>query len=548
MSFIVKINGSMSLSCEMPLSGQGILATSGFYDSGRNIVAWRVNNYLRPLGWIVDSDAEVEFVDTFSFEGATVYRSSLGFLLVLAAQKALGRHIFIRHSISEGHFWEFDDGEVTETDLEKIKKTLAHLIEMDVPIKREIVSLDKARKIFKRQGNPEKGDLLSRSNIDPMEIYRCLDMYGFFYSPLVPSTGYLKNWDIKLLSPGMVLQFPTVAYPTSLPPFQASKKLSEVFLEYANWLKTMGVGSMINLHDAIASGRGLELMLISEAFHSQRLHELAEEIISPGQIRVVCIAGPSASGKTTLSKRLRVQLQVCGKNPVTLSLDDYFVDRDKTPKDESGDYDFERLEALDLELLNKNLGDLLSGKEVQLPRFNFIDGSRTAGRKLKLHKNDLLIIEGIHGLNDKVTEVVPTDRKYRIFVSPLTGVSFDQHNRTSTTDNRLFRRMIRDYRTRGISPEETLKRWPSVIRGAQKYIFPYQKDSNAMFNSALFYELPVLKGYLEPLLQTVPESSPVFGEARRLISLMRFVPPLPSDKVPNESILREFIGGSVFED
>lgn len=546
MSFKVKIKGFSSIQCDMPLSGQGILASTGLYRN-KNIVAWRVNNYIRPLEWVLDGESSVEFIDTNSFEGTMVYRSSLAFLLLLATRKALGKTVFIRHSISEGHFWEFLEGEVTESDLESIKATMVDLTDMDIPISREVVSLDKACSIFQRQGNPEKGRLFSRVSMDPIEIYKCLDMYGFFYCPLVPSTGYLKNWDLKLLSPGMVLQFPTVAYPASLPPFQASKKLSEVFLEYANWLKTMGISSMVNLHDAIAEGKGQELMLISEAFHSQRLSNLAENVVGRNA-SLVCIAGPSASGKTTLSKRLKIQLQVCGKRPLTLALDDYFVDRDRTPLDEKGDFDFEALEALDLELLNLHLKQLMSGEEVQLPAFDFVSGSRKEGRILKLNSDDVLIIEGIHGLNERVTQEVSKDKKFKIFVSPLTGVNLDRQNRTSTTDNRLFRRMIRDHRTRGNSPEATLMRWPSVIRGAQKYIFPYQKDSDAMFNSALLYELPVLKGYLEPLLQTVPEDSPVFGESRRLLSLLRFVPPFQSEKVPNESILREFIGGSLFED
>ncbi len=296
--------------CEMPLSGQGVLASSGLYKN-RNIVAWRVNNYLRPLEWIVDSDASVEFVDTHSFEGSMVHRSSLAFLLLLAARKALDAPLFIRHSISEGHFWERADGDITEDDLAAIIETMKDLVSMDIPISREVVSLDKACRIFERQGNPEKGRLFSRAYADPVAVYRCLDMYGFFYCPLVPSTGYLKNWDLKLLPPGMLLQFPTVAYPTSLPPFQASMQLSGVFLEYANWLKTMGISTMVNLHDAIADGRGQELMLISEAFHAQRLSQLADVVVQRGA-RVVCIAGPSASGKTTLSKRLKIQLQVCG--------------------------------------------------------------------------------------------------------------------------------------------------------------------------------------------------------------------------------------------
>lgn len=542
--FTISVAGD-EISFSSPVGGAEVLAVSE-HESRRNIVAWRVNHYLRSLDWTIDDDAVVEFVDTSSFEGMEVYRRSLSFLLVLACKRVLNQDIFIRHSLSDGYYCELPSGFPSKEDVARVKRLMEQMVDMDLPFMRKLVSIDQAKRIFERQGNADKARLLQWAAIDPVEVYCCADTHGFFYAPLAPSTGYLRVFDLVPYGGGMVLLFPTVAYPDGLPPFQPPKKLAEVFREYTEWLDILNVGTMDNLHKLVAEGKAGDLILTSEALHSQRLSHIAKDIASRSRVRLVCMAGPSGSGKTTASLRLRVQLQALGKRAVTLALDDYFLERDRTPVDAEGNYDFEALEALDIELINDHLRRLLTGEAVRLPHFNFLTGKREWGELLQLGSNALLIIEGIHGLNERVSESISDDDKYRIYVSPLTALNLDRHNRTSTTDNRLLRRLVRDYRTRGKLPEVTLRQWPSVVRGAQKHIFPYQERADIMFNSALVYELSALKGYAEPLLSTIPEESPVYGEARRLISFLRFIPFFPSDQVPNDSILREFIGGSCF--
>ena len=550
MSITIQVTNGPFLCSEVPMAGKSVLAECEpdkcIARSGAEIVAWRVNRYLRSLDWVLDEDSEVSFVDTSSFEGMEVYRRSLSFLLVIAANRALHRDVIVRHSISEGYYWEFADGDMSEDDIRAIRGTMDDLISQDIPITRRVLSIDKAKRIFERQGSPEGARLFAWSGEDPVELYKCADRYGFYYAPLAPSTGYLRDYDLIPFSPGMVLRFPTVGYPDRLPPFQASRNLSEVFLDYARWLHVLGVGTMDSLHRMVADGKGNELILISEALHAQKLARIAEDIAARQAVKVVAIAGPSGSGKTTFSERLKIQLQVCGKKPVVVSLDNYFLDREQTPRDAEGNFDFEVLEALDLRLLEDQLRRIIAGDEVTLPVFDFREGRKKTGPKLRLDPRDILIIEGIHGLNDAVTAPIPDDVRYGLFVSPLTGICLDWHNRTSTTDNRLLRRLVRDARSRGHSAEATLALWPKVIRGAMEYIFPYQKRADAMFNSSIPYELAVLKGYVQPVLHTVPEDSPVYGEARRLLGMLKFVPMIPSEAIPNNSIIREFIGGSCF--
>ncbi len=548
MSYKITVTNTAEIESVEPLSGEEILLRiCNGSKRPPNVVAWHVNNYLRSLDWVIDDDCVVDFVDTSSFEGMEVYRRSLSFLLVIACRNALDQDLRIRHSISEGYYWELEKGSVSPEQLLKIKASLTDIIERNIPIHREIVPIDRAQKIFKQQGGREKAELFRWSAADPIELYSCQDFYGFFFAPLASSTGYLKHFDLKMLNPGMVLQFPTVSSPEQVPSFQASAKLSGVFLDYADWLKTLGLSTMNSFHERIAVGKGLEMVLISEAFHARNLSFLAEKISSKDHVKVISIAGPSGSGKTTTAKRLGIQLQVCGKKPIIISLDDFFVDRERTPIDEKGNYDFEVLEALDMDLLDQTFEQLLTGKEVTLPVFDFLEGKKRPGRVLQLNDDHILILEGIHGLNEKVAAVVPSEKKYKIFVSPLTGISLDNHNRTSTTDNRLLRRLVRDNRRRGHTAESTLMQWPSVIRGSMKFIFPYEEGADALFNSSLPYELAVLKGYAEPLLHTVAEGSSVYGEARRILSMLKFIPVIPSESVPNNSILREFIGGSCFE-
>ena len=553
------------------------------------VIGWFVNNYTRPLDWVVDDNAMVEFILMNSPAGLRIYQRSLDFLMVIACERVFGpssssrRKVALRHSIGEGHYWEFEGEPVTQEDVDRIRAEMQDLVRQDLPITREVLTIDKARRIFHEQGDLEIAELFGRANLDPVEVYHCkgqapipngeraeeytplptgeydldalekralppVDRYGYFCgTPLAPSTGMLKTFDIVPFARGMVLRFPTTETPEGeLPPFNVEPSVGDVFLDYAHWLDVLNLNYLNKLHHRVTDNRVQELILISEAFHSQRLSNIAEDIASR-PVKVVTIAGPSGSGKTTFSERLKVQLMVCGKTPVTLPLDNYFKEREDTPRDENGEYDFERLDALDLPLLEDNLKRILAGEGVQTPVFNFITGKKEPGKVIKLHESDVLIMEGIHGLNDHILSMLPEDARYCVFVSPLTGICIDPHNRTSTGDNRLLRRIIRDYRTRGRSAQGTLEIYPKVNRGAKRYIFPYQRWANTLFNSSLPYELGVLKPYVEPLLHTVDENAPVFSEALRLLNILRFVPSINNDGIPNNSVIREFIGGSCLD-
>lgn len=546
MAFTIKFNDGKHVSGKSQLSGHAAMKELGMPVNG-DIVAWKVNNYVRPLDWTVEEDSEAEFISTASSEGLNIYCRSLDFLFVIACSKVMGRKVILRHSISEGHYWEFEDGEADQSDVRKLHEGMKELIRQDIPFERKILPIDKATRIFKEQGQSEIADLFVRTNIDPVEVYQCSGQYGYFCSTMVPSTGVLKIFDIVPFARGMVLQYPTQASPRSVPPFRGTKAQGEVFSDYASWLKALDLNYLSSLHRHVTAGRSQELILISEAFHSQRLSLIAEKVTSHPKIKVVTIAGPSASGKTTFSERLKIQLIVCGKTPVTLPMDNYFLDRDEIVKDENGEYDYEVLEALDLKLLEDNLTRILRGEKVVTPRYNFLKGTKESGKAIQLNEEDVLIMEGIHGLNERVLDMLPQEQRLAVFVSPLTGICIDPHNRTSTADNRLLRRLLRDHRSRGKSAEATFEMYPKVMRGAMRYIFPTQNRADMIFNSSLPYELGVLKGYVEPLLHTVPERSPFFGEALRLRNILKFVPSIQSENIPNNSVIREFIGGSCLD-
>ncbi|MBQ6775765.1 MAG: nucleoside kinase [Synergistaceae bacterium] len=513
----------------------------------RRVIAWFVNNYTRPLDWIVDEDATVEFIPATSPTGQRIYKRTLGFILIIACERVLGKKVILRHSIAESNYWEFEDSDVTQADIDKIKIEMSEIIRRDTPIVREILTIDKARRVFQRQDEPEIAELFVRANLDPVEVYRCGERYGYFCGgPLASSTGLLRVFDLVLYGQGMLLRFPKPDAPEEMPELKLEPSMGKIFFDYAHWLQVLDLNYLNKLHHRVTAGKIQELVLIAEAFHSQKLGSIAEDIASR-PVNFVTIAGPSGSGKTTFSERLKVQLMVCGKTPVTLPLDNYFKEREDSPKDETGEYDYERLDALDLDLLGDNLTRILAGEEVITPVYNFITGKKEPGKVIKLKPSDVLIMEGIHGLNDRILDMLPEEKRYGIFVSPLTGICIDPHNRTSTSDNRLLRRIIRDYRTRGKSAQVTLEVYPKVIRGAKQYIFPYRSRANAIFNSALPYELGVLKPYVEPLLHTVDENSSVFSEALRLLNILRFVPALNNDGIPNNSVIREFIGGSCLD-
>ncbi|MDR1916965.1 MAG: nucleoside kinase [Synergistaceae bacterium] len=550
MGFYVSVaqnSGVSKIFSDTPIMGHEILALID-NDNKSMIVAWRVNHILRPMSWVIDDDADVEFVDTSSFEGMEIYRGTLTFLLTLACKRAISKDVTLRYSTSDSYYCEIPGETATEEQVNRVKEEMNKLIASALPIQMATLPLDKARRIFERQGHAERARLIQWTGVDPIMLYRCAGTYGYFGVPLTASTSMVKTFDLNYYSPGFLLRFPSIAAVDELPPLQVVSKLMGVFREYSSWLNVLGLSTMDSLHERVALGKSLDLILISEAFHSEALSRIADQIIDCADVRLVCLAGPSSSGKTTTSKRLSIQLQVKGRNPVAIALDNYYVDRDKTPRDENGNYDFEALEALDIDLINENMNALLAGEEVQLPRFDFVLGTRKQGRKLRLAPEDILIIEGIHGLNDRLTLDIPQEKKYKIFISPLTGVNLDAHNRIGTTDTRLLRRMVRDYRTRGYGPEHTILMWPSVIKGSHKHIFPYEEHADVLFNTSLVYEISVLKGYAEPLLRAIPEYSPAYGEASRLLSMLSFAPVIPSENVPNLSILREFIGGSCFDD
>ncbi len=532
---------------DTPVMGHEVLSFADCEDRTR-VMAWRVNRILRPLGWVVDEDADAEFVDTSTFEGMEIYRSTLTFLMVLACKRALGKDVAVRFSMNDSYYCEFPDGPATEAEVQRVKAEMQKLVDLALPVQMAILPVDKVRRIFERQGNADRARLLQWTGNDPVTLYRCAGTYCYFGNPLASNTSMLRTFDLHYYAPGLLLRFPSIASPDALAPLEVVPKLIDVFNEYANWLKVLGLSTMDSLHERVAAGRTLDLILISEAFHSDALARIASQIISRPATRVICIAGPSSSGKTTTSKRLSIQLQVNGVHPVPLELDNYYVDRVKTPRDENGNYDFEALEALDVDLVNEQIEALLAGEEVQLPKFDFVTGTQKKGKRLRLRPNEILIIEGIHGLNDALTRNIAAEAKFKLFICPLTGVNLDSYNRIGTTDTRLLRRMVRDHRRRGHSPESTLLMWPSVIKGSHTHIFPYEEGADVMFNTSLVYEIGVLKGYAEPLLRAIPEASPAYGEARRLLSILSFAPVIPSENVPNLSIIREFIGGGCFDE
>jgi uridine kinase len=546
MGFTVSFKDMASIQCEFPLTAREMLAKTSFPKKDR-VVACRVNHVQRPLSWTLDIDSEVDFIATDSIEGIEVYARSLMFMLCSAANRVCGIRLHLTQSMNYSYYFENPDGALTEAQKDAIHREMRRMVNAGTPFVREVVSLDKARAIMRSQGYYDKEALMKWVGSDPVVLYRCEGIYDIFEQALADTASLIPTFDLHLYEGGIFLSGPTLAYPDKTVPFKTSGKTLKLFQSYSKWLANLDLRTMDRVHELVAKGRSRDLIMLSEALHTKVLSDLANNIEERPGVRLLCLAGPSSSGKTTSSRRLRVQLLSAGIRCVTIELDNYFVNRDKTPRDADGNYDFEALEALDVDLINEHLVALIEGKEIEVPKFDFLTGKRTKGYKLRVAPNQIIVIEGIHGLNEKVSEKVPQEQKYGIFICPLTGTNIDMHNRIGTTDTRLLRRMVRDARTRGHSPEATLLGWPSVVRGSHRHIFPYQERADALFNTALAYELPVIKGYATPLLKSVPEGSPVYGEAQRLLSILSAVPVIPSDDVPNTSIFREFIGGSCFE-
>ncbi len=514
-------------------------------------VAALVNGNLRELTYKMWSDAAVEPLFVSDSDGIRIYRRSLSFLLITVVRELFPEaSVFVDHSLPFGGFFCEVGGRkpFSEVELAEIESRMHEIVKEDFAIQRERVPLDEAIALFRGRGETDKAKLLSRREKDDLKLYRLRDSRDYFHGYMVPSTGYLQYFSLHRWPPGFVLQYPRRTDPTELNPVRDYPQLTTIFREYGKRLRLLGVGSVSGLNEANGSGRIREIVLVSEALHEQRIAYIADQVTRQESVRLVLIAGPSASGKTTFSKRLSLQLLAQGIRPFALALDDYFVDREKTPRDAEGNFNFEALEALDLSLFNDNLQALMQGEEVQLPRFNFRTGRREEGQRVQLGPDHVIVVEGIHGLNPRLVARVPEERIYHIYVSALTQLNIDRHNRVPTTDTRLIRRIVRDATYRGYRAEDTLKHWDSVRKGEKRFIFPYQEHADIMFNSALVYELAVLKGLAEPLLLQVKPSSPYRVEVKRLLALLQWFEPCSAELVPDNSILREFVGGSILRD
>ncbi|QNU68213.1 nucleoside kinase [Ruminiclostridium herbifermentans] len=514
------------------------------------IVAARVNNDIKDLNYEVNEDSEIKFIDLTDEDGMRIYRRSLYFIFIKAVNDIFpDRNAIVSHPMSNGVYCEINGSEaLTEIDVEKVEKKMREIIASNLPFNKKVISLEEARQLYKNTGRLDKYEVLEYRKKSHVTVYNCGGYEDYFYGYMLPSTGYIDCFALKFYQPGVIIQFPSKSNPKELQPFEEQKKLFKVFIDYKKWVRILGVQNVGALNDIVNAGKIGDLIRVSEAIHEKKIAEIADKITNhEEEKRIVLISGPSSSGKTTFANRLGIQLRVNGFNPQTISLDNYFVDREKTPKDSDGDYDYEALEAIDVDLFNKHLNQLLEGFEVEVPIYNFETGSREPfGQKMKMNKNTILVIEGIHGLNDRLTASISPEDKYKIYVSALTSMNIDDHNRIPSTDTRLLRRIVRDNQFRGCSAINTINRWPSVRRGEEKNIFPYQENADIMFNSSLVYELCLLKTYAEPLLMELGQENERYSEVKRLIEFLSYFLPIDAKDVPNNSIVKEFIGGSCF--
>jgi uridine kinase len=514
------------------------------------MVAARVDNDIKELTYTIAKDCKVKFLDITDEDGMRIYRRSLHFILIKAVRDLFPeRKVVIGHSISKGIFCEVNgSSELTEDEVKQIESRMRKLVDARIPFIKNELSREVAEQKLVSIGRSDRFHAVEHRNKEFVTIYSCDDVDDYFYGYMAPDTGYIKEFALKHYPPGLILMFPDRMNGCAMPKFKEQKKLFRIFREYKNWVRILGAENVGSLNDIIKSGKICELIRVSEALHEKKIAQIADMIAhSNTKKRVVLISGPSSSGKTSFAHRLSIQLRVNGLKPIMISLDDYFVDREQTPKDENGEYDYEALEAIDVRLFNQHLNDLINGLEIEMPVFNFPEGKREYnGKKLKINDDDILVIEGIHGLNERLTPSIPRKSKFKVYVSALTSMNIDDHNRIPTTDTRFIRRIVRDFQFRGSSAINTIKRWPSVRRGEEKNIFPFQEKADIMFNSSLIYELGVLKTLAEPLLAEIDASHPEYSEAKRLLEFLSYFLPIESREIPFNSILREFIGGSVF--
>ena len=513
-------------------------------------ISCKVNNKVEGLHYKVYNNKDVEFLDMSSSSGSRAYTRTLFFVLCKAVKDVFpaSPDVIIDIPVSNGFYVDVKlDRALTDEDVNRIRQRMEQIIADKMPVRRFMVPTEEAIALFEEKGAMGKVKLLKTSGSLYTTYYKIGDYVDFYYGTLLTNTSQLYLFGLEKYYDGMLLRIPSVKNPDVLGEVTKQDKMFEIFKEHHRWQDIIGIRTVGDFNTAVEKGFTTDIINISEALQEKKIMQIAEQIAQRKGVKLVLLAGPSSSGKTTTCKRLSIQLAVNGLKPLQISLDDYFVDREKTPKDENGEYDYESIYALDLQLINDQFNALFRGEEVELPKYDFQSGkSKKSGKKLKMNPNNVLVVEGIHALNPELTSQIPDEQIFRVYASALTTILLDNHNYIPTTDNRLLRRIIRDYKYRGVSAQDTIHRWPSVRAGENKWIFPYQENADAMFNSAMLFELAVIKTQAEPLLQQVPENCEEYAEAYRLLKFLKYFKGIPYNNLPPTSLLREFLGGSSF--
>lgn len=512
-----------------------------------------VNGKIRELMKRVDRDCELDFITYDNVIGHKTYVRSAIMLMLKAIKDVAGMeaaiNVKVEFTIGAGYYCSFKNGlKLDEKTIERVRDRMGELVDMDLLVTKKAYPADEAVALFKELGMKDKVSLFRYRRSSNINVYCLGDYYDYFYGYMLPSTGYIKYFDLFAYEGGMILLLPEREEPERLPEFVPCKKLFHTLMANDEWGREMGIDTVGDLNDQICQGNISDMILVQEAQQERRIGEIARDIARRGGVKFIMIAGPSSSGKTTFSHRLSIQLRTYGLKPHPIALDNYYLNHDQTPLDDEGNPDYECLEALDVEQFNQDMSDLLAGKSVRLPTFNFKTGRREyISKPAMLGEEDILVIEGIHGLNEKMSYSLPAESKYKIYISALTALNIDEHNRIPTTDNRLLRRIVRDARTRGTSADKTIAMWASVRRGEERYIFPFQEEADAMFNSAMLYELAVIKQYAEPLLFSIGKGDAGYHEAKRLLKFLEYFLGVSSEELPTNSLCREFVGGSCFD-
>ena len=518
-------------------------------NSKYKVVGCIFNNEYQNLEYEIKNDGKVDLIDTFSKEGMKIYVRTLVYIMGKAFEKIYpSEKLTVEYQLGNAMFCTIDNMKITEEFIEKMTEEIKKIISEDLKIKKVIMTREEAKEFYEKT-NASKGRLqYDLTDNEEIYMYYCEDYYNYCDGTMANRTGVLENFEIIKYYDGFLLRYPTTKNPTEIPEFKPTKKLSWALEEYERIHKILETNTVYKLNKAINSGRIKDVIMLAEALHEKKIANIADDIAKRKNVKMVLIAGPSSSGKTTFAQRLGIQLRLNGIKPVTISVDNYFVERSDTPKDENGEYDFESIEAIDLKLFNEHLVKLLNGEEIEMPRFDFHEGTKKyKGDMLKLNSDEILVIEGIHCLNDKLTSQISKDEKYKVYISALTVLNMDRYNRISTTDTRLVRRIVRDYQFRGYSAKHTLDTWASVNRGEEKNIFPYQEDANKIFNTSLIYELSALKDIAKPLLEEITQDEKEYAEAQRLLNILKYFESIPNEEVPTNSLLKEFLGGGNFK-